>query len=293
MERPSDVRRQLNLLHDGRAALPDLDRLAQVFSDVLHPNIPAYDVYSVQPIDFDEWTYCEALNCFMAFTQSVEINARVALSAATWAGTIDHDYVADLASALTDKWELAPFSGDATGNKVFFPPGNNIGWITDVNMVRRAFREDRSWRLKPHPISSADELREMKRAFGKSRMFHHQSSGMDMLRQAGKVGYTTASELGLVGMILGKPTIDFSLYDMEGWGRLHSFYHAIKTTAEPAGYTINRLINCPWSGILPLSMGSDEARERLGAYKRKTLELRDHYRPVTVYPLPHPPVEDI
>ena len=80
------VRREQRLPKDGRNAYSNIKRLEEVFRDSLYPNIPTFDVGSVQGVNFDEWLYTEGLECFMAFTQSVEINARLLKEAAVWGG---------------------------------------------------------------------------------------------------------------------------------------------------------------------------------------------------------------
>ena len=286
-ETAAQVRKDLTLPADGRKALPDLARIERIFREVLEPSVPSYDVNSVQDIDFDEWTYTEGLHSFMAFTQSIEINVRIAKSAAAWTGPIVCDYsAAEFMDAFRDKWELAP-AASARDKKLWFPPGNNIGWIINTDNVLRAFGTDERWMLKPHPITSDDDIQAAKLAFGISRLYDRNASGLSLLKDAEAVGYTTASEMGLLAMLLSKPTADFTLYEYEGWGRYYSLYRAVRESNETPATVINRLFNCPWSGFLPLSIDDAAARERLSKYKRETINLRDGFRPLT-RPLPPP-----
>ena len=195
-----EVRKAHRLPVDGRRALANLSRLEEVYRKALSPDVPSYDVSCTQGVDFDEWLYTEGLGCFIGFTQSVEINARLLLAASEWAGEHRVDHAAAIRAGLRDKWALAAMEIDR-GLKVFFPPGNNIGWIINTDNVLRAFRLDSSWRLKPHPVTTDEDVHQAKLAFGATRVCDRDTSGMALLRAAGEVGYTVASEMGLVAMI--------------------------------------------------------------------------------------------
>ena len=282
----NQIRLEQNLPPDGRVARKNLARLEQVFRAALDPDVPSYDVSCVQGVDFDEWSYTEGLGCFLGCTQSTEINARLILEASAWQGDIIDDYVKFVRNDLSDKW-LSKESREGEGFKVFFPPGNNLGWVINTDNVLRAFCTDKTWRLKPHPITSDADVRQAKLAFGTTRIYARESSGMALLRACETVGYTTASELGLIAMILEKRTVDFTKFELEGRGRYHSLYMAIRKNSGSAAVIFNRLVNCPWSGIVPLTIADDLALDRFGAYKEKTLELKSKYAPLT-RPLPPP-----
>ena len=274
------VRKEQKLPRDGRGARVNLARVEQLFRAALAPDVPSFDVNCVQRVDFDEWSYTEGLGLFLGCTQSTEINARLIMEASEWQGDLVDDHVKFVRDDLLDKWLLKE-NTEADGSKVFFPPGNNLGWIINTDNVLRAFCTDKSWRLKPHPITSDADVREARLAFGAPRIFARNSSGMQLLRKCETVGYTTASELGLVGMILGKQTVDFTKYEFEGRGRYHSLYLAIRQSSVPAAIIFNRLVNCPWSGIVPLTIAGELATERFKVYKEKTLELKSRYAPLT------------
>ena len=53
--------------------------------------------------------------------------------------------------------------------------------------------------------------------------------------------------------------------------------------------TLNRSVNCPWSGYLPLDTRSGAAKERLAAFKDKATETAATLRPLAHQPpLPAP-----
>ena len=285
------VRRQEKLPQDGRKASGRLERLERVLREKMLPDVPSFDVNSVQRADFNEWTYTEGLGFLLVSTQSVEINARLIEEAAAWAGPPEVDYAGQIASSLSDKWRLDAGNGLSVGSKVFFPPGANFGWIVNTDNVLRAFGLDPAWLLKPHPVTSDDDVREAKRAFGVTRILHRDSSGMKALRSAEAVGYTTTSEMGLVAMAAGKPVVDFTRFEFEHRGRYHPFYRAIRQSSEDPSVVLNRILNCPWSGAVHLDMDNEEAGKRFQLYKEKSLELRASFRPLVPLaqgPIPSP-----
>ena len=278
-ETAESVRRQLKLPPEGRPGSDKLAELEAVFREAMAPDVPTYDVNSVQNADFDEWTYTEGLDCFMAFTQSIEINVRLTILASVWSGGIENDHAGLIAKGLGDKWLPETTGTMKPGVKVIFPPGNNLDWIVNHDNVLRAVRTDPAWMIKPHPITGEEATRAMRLRFGTSRIFDKGLSGMQILRNASEVGYTTATELGVMGMLLDKPCINFSMYERETAGRYVSLYHVLESAALPVKAVLNRLCNCPWSGIVPLSTPPDEALERFRAYKLRTIEMREAFRP--------------
>ena len=282
------VRRRGKLPQDGRKAAGRLERLERVLREKMRPDVPTFDVNSVQRADFDEWTYTEGLGFLLVSTQSVEINTRLIDEAAAWPGTPEVDYAGQIASFLPDKWRLEEGYGLSAGSKVFFPPGGNFGWIVNTDNVLRAFGLDPAWLLKPHPVTSDEDVREAKRVFGVMRILHRDTSGMRALRSAEVVGYTTTSEMGLVAMATGKPVVDFTRFEFEYRGRYHPFYRAIRQSSEDPSVVLNRILNCPWSGAVHLDMDNEEAGKRFQLYKEKSLELRTSFRPLV--PLAQGPI---
>ena len=274
------VRRRGKLPQDGRKAADRLERLERVLREKMRPDVPSFDVISVQRADFDEWAYTEGLGFLLVATQSVEINTRLIEEAAAWPGTPEVDYAGQIASSLTDKWRLDAGDELSAGSKVFFPPGANYDWIVNMDNVLRAFGLDPAWLLKPHPVTSDGDVRQAKRTFGVTRILHRDTSGMQALRSAEVVGFTTTSEMGLVAMAAGKPVVDFTKFEFEYRGQYHPFYRAIRQSPEDPPAVLNRILNCPWSGAVHLDMDNEEAGKRFQLYKEKSLELRASFRPL-------------
>ena len=259
--------------------------LEQVYRNIMAPDIPAYDVTSVQSAHFDEWIYTEGLGCFLCFTQSVEINARLALAAVEDGGAsaagIENTH---LQSHLVDKWTLlgrARTDEDFSDKKVFFPPGSNLKWIINLDVLMRVFDEDPQWLIKPHPVTHDNDVADYGRTFGVTRVLDKMIPAMPILQNCSVVGHTTASEMGMAAMLLGKRAIDFTTYAKESYGRYHSYYVAVRRNRKlPPEKVLDYLAQCPWSGVVPLNTPLDVAADHFAAFKRKTLELRDTYAPI-------------
>ena len=284
--RARQVRKQERLPEDGRGAINNIDRLEDVLFKIMAPDVPIYDVNSVQDANFDEWSYTEGLNCLMVFTQSVEINARHMANVIKWIGDdqMKESPTELITATLGDKWagsNPSDYPIQAPDLYTFFPPGNNlIGQIVNVDNVLRAFDNDERWMMKPHPISIDDCVADMRRTFGATRIYSRQASGMEILRRSAVIGFTTASEMGLMAFLLQRKTVDFSLYECESRGRYHPIYKAIRDSCVLPHNAIKRIVNCPWSGVIPLDTSDDEAADRIHQYKHRTIRLRNTVRSV-------------
>lgn len=291
MKNAAEVRKEERLPADGRNALPQISRLEAIFRDVMAPDVPSYDVDSGRHVsDTQDWTYTEGFGSFIAFSQCVEVCLRIALAAAHWDGgaerTIERGKAVSIAHALGDKWEgkAAP-DCIAGGKSVWFPPGANMEFMVNHDNVRRAFETDGTWMCKPHPVTADDYVEKaFVRTFGPMRVYARQVSGLDLLRQADVVGYTTASEIGMLAMLLGKDVVDFTRYSHEAWGRYFALYRAIReSNLSPAG-VMDRLLSCPWSGYVPLDTPDAEAEKRFIAYRERSIEIHERCRPLTDLP---------
>ena len=288
----AEVRIQEKLHGYKRDDAGDFSRLEQVLREVMEPDVPSYDVNSSQSVDFDEWTYTEGFHCVIVSAQSAEINARlIDLVAATADGeSVDSageeaagsSPCAEMLRRLDDKWSLEPLADEhrVRGGSVFFSPGSNLRWMVSADNVTRAFATDDRWMLKPHPIALRDDVRDFKLKFGVTRIHDQMTSGVQLLRDAARVGYTTASEMGLLAMITGKDATDFTSFEHESHGRYYPFYRAIRARDVSPVDFMNAVMTCPWSGVVPLWTDSKSAALRFAAHKAATLKLREQHRPM-------------
>ena len=279
-ESAREVKTKLGLPLDGRNSLSRFSTLESVFRSCLHPDIPSFDVNRVQPADFDEFSYTDGPNLFYGHTQSIEINTRLLLEASYYDETIT-DYI-NLFTSLKDKWDLGKQDKSALNKKVFFPPGVNMRWLINTDYVLRKFAEDKSWMLKPHPVTTDEDVKQAKIAFGITRLFDRKKSGMSLFYTADEIGYTTTSEFGLLALMNNKKMTNFSKFDYEPHGSYYSFYKTIRIRENelPGKEVINRILSCPWSGVVDINISLDEAEKRFKLFKEKAIELREKYKPL-------------
>ncbi len=285
----AEVRKEEGLPSDGRGSLPDLERLEAIFRRVMAPDIPVYDVasYVVDMTIPLAWAYTEGFGTFIASPMSAEVNLRLALDAVlVWNGTVEHGRAEAIARSIADKWAAADISEDAgAARKIWFPPGEDLSYMVSGDNVRRAFETDAAWMCKPHPVTPDDFVHEAFVApLGPARVYPKNVSGMALLRQADVVGYTTASEMGLVAGLLGKGIVDFTLYSHEARGRYYALYRAIRQSSLGLAEAVDRLLSCPWSGYVPLDIGDADATERFAAFKVRALEIHARCRPLVDLP---------
>ena len=287
MSRPSphqcaaEVRAVEGLPDSGRGDLSDIARVEAVVRAALYPDIPTYDVNSVQGPGFEEFCYSDAFGCLCLWTQSVEINTRLALAAVATDYDDGTDPVARLVVRAGDKWAGQAPAELAPGRKLWCPPGANLAHLVDVDHLLRVFDGDARWICKPHPITPDEDVERQVSLLGATRVLPREASVYHLMSTAAAIGHTTSSELGIVAMMRGIPVLDFSLYRIEHTGRLYSLYRAVRASgcADPRD-ALRRLLWCPWSGVIPLDAPDGEARWRTKAFKAKSLELREKYRPL-------------
>ena len=288
----AEVRAAEGLPEDGRGVLSRVGIMETLFREAVAPATAIYDMAPGSHIVYHDYSYTEGLGLFLCKTLSAEINARIVLEAArgTFAG---EPRIRAVAEALEDKWArpgadpspwmpVPDMQADGVGKKILFYPGRNMDYLVNHPYAEGAFGMDRAWWLKPHPISGNDEDFVMDAAVrygAKARTFHPWASGIALLRRADEVGYTTASELGLIAMVLGIKAHDFSRYAYEAWGNYYPLYRAVRDAEASAEETLDTILACEWSGVVALDTPPAEAAERFAAFRRKAERLRAELEP--------------
>ena len=289
-EKAREAKKQ-NLPTIGRS-LEAFEVLEDAYREALLPNVPTYDLDSGHRTNFDEWTYTDGLDSLLAFTMSQEINLRIAFGAVTFPSLSPTDYGTIIAGEFEDKWKSqdnVDLGALPTEYNVFFSPGSNFRHIVSRNQLVREFDRDRRWVMKPHPVMHNEDIVPEVNKFGVTRILDKGISAATVMRDATKVGYTSTSELGIVAALLGKEVEDFTLYEWEATGRYYTIYRVAREFRLDMHTTINALWNCPWSGYVHKSVDRDEAHRRFLLFKRKSIEVRDQYRPLIARPLPPRP----
>ena len=282
----AEVRRDEGLPDDGRNALVDVSRLESLLREALAPEIPVYDATPFgdmrKPLTF---SYTEGLGIFIVRPQNVQLGYRLLLMAGANSDSFVSGKAQALIDGLQDKWALEVPEGITYRSHVFFPPGENLHGIISHDNVNRAFSINSEWVVKPHPVCMDDFVdKAFVQKFGPGRVFHKNVSGQALLKEADVVGYTTASELGFVAMVLGKEAHDFTLFSHEAHGCYAALYNALRVSGKSPQEVLDRIISCPWSGYIPLDTSNEDARQRISAFIDAVRELHARYRPLTDLP---------
>ena len=276
-----EARHDEGLPENGRG-IEDVTRMETILRDVLDREIPVYDLHpSADPFKPLCWSYTDGAGLLIMRPNYVELALRLVLLAAQVEAepTIS---ASRLIAGLSDKW--VPDDPDPPPEAcVFFPPGRNFLSLIHWDNVEREFDREPLWSIKPHPVGGTPEYIDevYVQPFGANRVLSATASGWKLMQDATKVGYTTASELGVAARVMGKETVDFTRHSHAAHGNYYPLYRAMEDGGPEA---FERVINCPWSGHIPLELDDDEARFRMVATIEKAHELDRTYRPLVDLP---------
>ena len=278
----ADWRREEGLPDNGRG-IEDLVRMEAILRETLDPEIPIFDFHtSGDPFKPLSVSYTDGIGLFILRPNFIDLAVRIALLAAQQSPPKEPVLASDLIDGLGDKW--TPEDPDPSPQScVFFPPGRNLRCLVNWDNVAREFDYESSWRIKPHPVGGTAEYIDEAYVsrFGASRVLHPKASGWKLMEGAGVVGYTTASELGLAALMKGKDAIDFTRHSHAAHGNYYPLYRAMENIGAPA---FERIVNCEWSGYIPLGTESAEAQHRMTLCIEKLRELDRIYRPLVDLP---------
>ena len=278
----AEVRRDEGLPENGRG-MADLTRMEAILREVVAPEIPIYDYSpSGDPFKPLSVSYTDGTGLFIMRPNYVDLAVRIALLAAQAEAPEPAVTATDLIAGLGDKW--TPDDPDPPPEScVFFPPGENFRALVNWDNVARELDYEASWKIKPHPVGGTPEYIDEAYVsrFGPGRVLPPRASGWKLMQGAGRVGYTTASELGVAAIIIGKETLDFTRHSHAAHGNYYPLYRAMENAGVPA---FERIVNCEWSGYIPLDTKSSEARKRMKACVDKLRELDRIYRPLVDLP---------
>ena len=278
----ADWRREEGLPDDGRG-IEDLVRMESILREALDPEIPIFDFHtSGDPFKPLSVSYTDGIGLFILRPNFIDLAVRIALLAAQQEIPEPGITASGLVAGLRDKW--TPDDPDpAPHSCVFFPPGRNLRSLVNWDNVGRDFDFESSWRVKPHPVGGTAEYIDEAYVsrFGASRVLAPKASGWKLMQGAGVVGYTTASELGIAAIVMGKDTVDFTRHSHAAHGNYYPLYRAMEHVGAPA---FERIVNCEWSGYIPIETETAEARRRMVACIDKLRELDRIYRPLVALP---------
>lgn len=234
-----------------------------------------YDVNCLQGQNFSEYSYTELVGGMMVRTQSTDINVRLAHFCAGQKSSLD--VLDQWKEIITDKYELNDDLPEKYSNveDVIFIPGDNMSDLMNRDNLHRLLHESPKAMVKPHPLTNDEHLMALYREYGAHRVIPPELSGLKLLNNAKRVFTCSASELGIIGVILGKDIYNLGMFRYEAIGTYYTITR-ILFIAEDKRQVLANIANCVWSGcVFPWQ---DNIEERLASYYQSTLEMKEEFR---------------
>lgn len=247
-----------------------IDGLSELEEKIIkHSPLPInYDLNRPQNGFFDEFTYTELMNDYIIVSpMSIEAQARLVKKASM---SVNTDKVN---LSLQDKYqELKPI--EAEYKKVVFLPGSNLLWrVVSKEALYRVMHENQDAVIKMHPLTSPEDAKKLKVAFGKTRLVCPKVSGIGLLKSAEKVYTTAHSELGVIASLMGKQVEVVSNFFKEHEGTYYCLYQYRNNILA-----LNSIFHNPvLSGIFHKNTRQSVIRE----YFDNAMEMREFMRPVS------------
>lgn len=265
---------------------PHLRRLVYLkkMAQRLAPFNISYDVTCTQPPYFHEFTIKELMGCAFVCPQSAEIAAQQVEEATQCSAILGpavgpFDVVdAIMGRDLNDKYDLAPVEGPAFKRVAFLPGTNLFPSMVSKELLVRAMHRYEDMVIKPHPLTDENTIRDVGRLFGYERILEPMASGWAYLAAAEDVYVTTATEMGLYAVLMGKRIHNITHFPAEGRGGFNPFYSLLwDLDTAKAREVLHRALNAPGSGFIHPE--DPEAEFKMAAAFTLAMELRKPYRP--------------
>lgn len=175
-----------------------------------HAPLPCtFDVSPIQKPHFDEFTYYDVFGGIFGSTMNEEVNARVVENSIKNVSP-DNSHIEKLIKNLNDKYSLNTVLSEPKAKKIIFFPGSNLLHVVNLEIVDRIVHEDDDVRIKPHPITTPEGLRQLGIRYGYWRIIPPSESGIYYLMNCEVAWGGMNSEMGLIAAALKKPYYDMS-----------------------------------------------------------------------------------
>lgn len=234
----------------------------------------SYDVDSVQPDKFTEFSYTDSLKGVYINTQSIEINCRI-IEKASKVECSDFTVLNALERVIGDKYQLTDTGEGIKGSyQIGFMVGHNMFDIVSNEIVARLAHENDNFYMKLHPITNHDYARKVAHHVGWNRVISNELAAYDLLKGADKVWTSTASELTMAAAILGKKIGNLSNFFNEAGGIYYPISRLLYQSEDPR-QTLNNIINCKFSGLIV--PGIEDVEQHIKTYFDHALWMRREY----------------
>lgn len=252
--------------------LPCLDNI-ESHIERLCPLTVSFDVKTIQPPYFSEFSYHDCLGGIGLTTMSSEINARL-----TKIASEDNCDLNFPIGTVMDKYVLSKYP--KKHKKVIFLAGSNSMDLIDQCKLQQLVHEDDEWVIKLHPVTTAPKIREIASVYGYHRLIDPNISGFSLLETAEQIACMQTSELYLVARLLGKPVIDFTRYDKAWLTAYHQIIRLLDNTDNDRRI-INNVLMSELSGYIRPEYSNEIMTDRINKYYSLAMEERNKFKMLT------------
>lgn len=253
--------------------LSNFQKEAMALAEGLSPWPTSFDIDPSQGSRFSEFSYTDCLRGVYLNTQSIEINCRI-MERASKEHCDDYTLMNTLSELIGDKYVLEEIDVEMEGYKLGFMVGQNMFDIVSNEAVARLSHENDDFFMKLHPLTSPESARCVAFQVGRNRIISNDISAYALIHNASEVYTSTASELTMAAVLLGKPVHNMSNFFNEAGGVYYPISRLLYNSDNPR-QVLNNILNCEYSGLLPPSISNPE--ERIKAYYKHALEMREVY----------------
>lgn len=234
------------------------------------------DVTPMHPPFFTEFSYTDIFGGYLVTTLSAEINFLIALEL----GCNSDSTIEDLfKSKMADKYVLqSDLPSTGMPEKVIFMTGSNLFHrVVDTNKLDELMLSSDDWYLKPHPLTNDAHMKEYGFKYGYGRIIDKAISGHSVYKAAKQIASVNSSEITLRSILDKKPCVDLTAYSERYTHSYACYIEAARQSDAPAD-ALARMLSDRESGFLFPELSHKENIERLLAYQRKALKLRERFK---------------
>lgn len=233
----------------------------------------SYDVSRPQGSNFDEIAYTEVFKNAVYVTPLNDEMAykMINLAYKNYSGKVDDD-LEKLKSKISfiDKYK-SKTSGINSKSICFLAGSNCLKASVSINTLKKWIYLDSELLLKPHPLTNEEDLKDIVKTFGISRVLDKDISAFELLNQAKRVYTTSASELGLNAKLLGKEVIDITRFTLSSQLTYSPLYRYLNYPYELDDLV--KVLSNPLSGVF---FQGDE--NKVKEYFFTLLKMKDMYK---------------
>lgn len=241
----------------------------------------SYDVCAVQPPYFNEFTYTNIENYVLVAPMNYEMYVRFLVENVELDVNVS-EYQVFSKDTMKDKYKLLDL-GDTDFEEVVFLPGSNYMFIVDMDKLDMLMHYNEGMLIKPHPITSQEDLKRLGQRYGYHRIIESTVSGYQVLMACDKIYYTENSEIGMRAILNGikaESIAKTSLNQLCLYFPIYFMLNRHKTDGDKS-LLLKTLFSGSY-GIINIDWNKYEIEDKLGHYFSGIMGLRERYKPLTL-----------